>query len=268
MTDLARYLDRIGFKGPTTPTLETLQALHRAHLLAVPYENLDLQFGRTLGTSPKAAFDKLVVRRRGGWCYEMNGVFAMALEAIGFQVTRIAGGGGRGGAPGMTGNHLVVLVQLDEPWIADVGFADGPRDPFPVRPHAFTCAGFEFRLEALPAGAWRLHNHAAGSAPYYDFSLAAADEALLAEVCQRIQTNPESPKRLNAIVIRHTPAGLLQLRGRVLRDIGPDGATERLIDSAEEYTALLRDSFDLDLPDAAALWPRITARHRALFDPS
>jgi len=265
MAELARYLDRIGFTSQARPDLATLKALHRAHLLAIPYENLDVQMARPLGTRPLDAYDKLVERRRGGWCYEMNGVFAWALEQVGFQVTRIAGGVGRGGGPGLLGNHLVALVQLDEPWIADVGFGDGPLDPFPVRPHAFTAAGLPFRVEALEDGGWRLHNQPAGSAPYYDFTLQPADEALLATTCERIQTNPESPKLLNAIVIRHTPDGLLQLRGRVLRQITPTGVNERLLDTAEDFAATLHDQFALDLPEAASIWPRITARHNLLF---
>src|SRR5579862_4517964 len=132
--DLGAYLDRIGFRDEPRPDLGTLKALHRAHLLAVPYENLDVQFGRALTIEPHAAFDKIVTRRRGGWCYEMNGLLGAALDAVGFKVTRLAGAVMRevvGDA--VIGNHLVLLVDLDgQPWIADVGFGDGSLDPFPL----------------------------------------------------------------------------------------------------------------------------------------
>jgi N-hydroxyarylamine O-acetyltransferase len=71
--DLQAYFDRIGFAGPARPDLATLRAIHRAHLLAVPYENLDVQLGRPVTLDPAHAFDKIVRRRRGGWCYEMKG---------------------------------------------------------------------------------------------------------------------------------------------------------------------------------------------------
>src|SRR6185503_6394389 len=90
--DLQAYLDRIGFAGEARPDLATLTALHRAHLLAIPYENLDVQFGTPVTIEPAAAFEKIVTRGRGGWCYEMNGLFGAALDEIGFQVTRLAGG--------------------------------------------------------------------------------------------------------------------------------------------------------------------------------
>ncbi|WP_176695842.1 arylamine N-acetyltransferase family protein [Phenylobacterium immobile] len=267
MPDLREYLDRIAYDGPVSPSLDVLHALHRAHILAVPYENLDVQLGRPLTASREAAWEKIVGRRRGGWCYEMNGVFGLALELAGYDVTRVAGGVGRGGAPGMAGNHLVNLVRLPEGfWIADVGLADGPQDPFRLEAHAFSAAGFDFRLEDLGDGAWRLHNHDLGAAPYFDFRPVLADEALLESVCQAIQTHPESPKKLNALVMRHTPSGLLQLRGRVLREVTPEGrVAETLIATAAEWADVVRTRFDLDLPEAASLWPQISARHDTLF---
>lgn len=267
MPQIRDYLDRIGYDGPTAPNLETLRALHRAHILAVPYENLDVQMLRPLTSGRDAAWDKIVGRRRGGWCYEMNGVFGLALELLGFDVTRVAGGVGRGGAPGMAGNHLVNLVRLEDgSWIADVGLADGPREPFRLAAHGFDAAGFSFRVEDLGDGGWRLHNHAFGAAPYFDFRPEQANEALLERVCQSIQSNPESPKLLNALAMRHTPQGLLQLRGRILREITPEGiVSETLMNSAEEWAEVLATRFDLDLPEAASIWPRVAARHEVLF---
>jgi len=67
--ELAAYLERIGYAGPARPDLATLRAVHRAHLQAIPYENLDVQLGRPVSIDPAAAYDKIVRRRRGGWCY-------------------------------------------------------------------------------------------------------------------------------------------------------------------------------------------------------
>ena len=79
---------------PIATDLATLKALHRAHLLAIPYENLDVQMGRRRTTSPAEAYEKIVGEKRGGWCYEMNGTFGWALKEAGFKVTRLAGAGG------------------------------------------------------------------------------------------------------------------------------------------------------------------------------
>jgi N-hydroxyarylamine O-acetyltransferase len=265
--DLAAYFDRIGFQGEARPDAATLAALHRAHLLAIPYENLDVQFGRPVTVAPEAAFEKLVRRRRGGWCYEMNGLFGHALEAIGFQVTRLAGAVRRDlMGEIMVGNHLVLKIEVaGEPWIADVGFGDGAFEPFPLSEGPIVAGGFEMRLEKLDDRWWRFHNHAFGGAPSFDFTEAPADPALLAEKCQWLQTWPESPFVQNLTAQRHRPGGILVLRGRSFKRVRPDGADERLIGSAEDLVEVLAREFDLDVPEAAALWPRVAARHEALF---
>ena len=90
--DLQAYLDRIGFKGPVRPDLATLRAVHRAHQYAVPFENLDVQLRRPVVLDIEPNYDKIVRRRRGGWCYEMNGVMGWALREIGFDVMRMGAG--------------------------------------------------------------------------------------------------------------------------------------------------------------------------------
>jgi N-hydroxyarylamine O-acetyltransferase len=263
---LADYLDRIRYAGPVRPDLATLKGVHRAHHLAIPYENFDVQLGRRVTTDPAAAFDKIVGRARGGWCYEMNGLLGWALGEIGFEVTRMAGGvmrAARGDA--VVGNHLVLRVQLDQPWLADVGFGDGPLEPYPIADAAFRSGLFDYRLERQDGGWWRLHNHPAGGAPSFDFRAEPADEALLAASCDWLQSSPDSPFVQNAVAQWHRPDRLLLLRGRTLRTVKDGAVADHHIASAEEYARTLREAFDLDLPEAAELWSVVAARHRALF---
>src|SRR5258707_7305951 len=108
--DLKAYFDRIEFRGEARPDLATLRTLHRAHLRAIPYENLDVQLGRTVTTDPEAAFDKIVTRRRRGWCYEMNALFGAVLVQIRFKVTRIASAATRATTgDSAIGNHPLLL---------------------------------------------------------------------------------------------------------------------------------------------------------------
>lgn len=270
MNPLADYLRRIGFEGEARPDLGTLKRIHRLHHLAIPYENLDVQLGQPVTTDPAAAFDKIVGRGRGGWCYEMNGLLGWALAEIGFEVTRMAGGVVRQlRGDEMVGNHLVLRVETDEgPWMADVGFGDGPIDPYPIAEGSFRNGLFDFRLERPEDGWWRLHNHPAGGAPSFDFRMEPADEAGLAAKCEWLQTAPESNFVLNAVVQRHREDALLMLRGRTLRTATAAGLEDRMVGSADDYVALLREAFGLDLPEAAGLWPAILARHEALFGPA
>ena len=265
--DLSAYLDRIGYAGPLRPDLETLHALHRAHLLAIPYENLDVQLGRRVTTDPADAYDKIVRRGRGGWCYEMNGLFGWALGEIGFSVTQMAGAANRellGDT--VTGNHLVLLVDIGaERWIADVGFGDGSIDPYPLQEWERPIEGFPFRLSKLDARWWRFRNHPHGGAKSFDFQAEPADPALLAGRCDWLQSAPESGFVQNLVAQRFRDGTILQLRGRVLRQVTPAGVTQRVLDSADELLAVLREDFTLDVPEVAGLWPKVVARHEAVM---
>ena len=265
--DLAAYLARIGHEGRTRPDLATLRAVHRAHLLAIPYENLDVQLGRPGGVEPEAAFEKLVSGRRGGWCYEMNGTLGLALQAMGFQVTRMAGAVMREEFGARThGNHLVLRVELEDgPYIADVGFGDGILEPTPLRAGAIRTAGYDFRLERLDDGWWRFHNHPQGGATYFDFIDAPADPAQLAQTCHWLRTSPDSVFTQTVMMFRHRPDGVVGLLGRVLRRIYPDRKEDTVLPSAEAFMETLRDTFGVDLPDAETLWPKICARHDEVF---
>jgi N-hydroxyarylamine O-acetyltransferase len=266
--DLQAYFDRVGFKGLARPDLATLSALHRAHLQAIPYENFDVQLGRPLTPDPAAAFEKIVGRRRGGWCYEMNGAFGLVLAELGFKVTRMAGAAMRDMTGDIAiGNHLVLLIEIDgEPWIADVGFGDGTLEPFRLEPAAMTFGGYAFRLEAMGESWWRFHNHEHGGAKSFDFQVTPADPALLAAKCEVLQSAADSPFVLNAVAQRYRGETILQLRGRTLRRLTPSGDVDtQLLASADELVAILAAEFDLDLPEAATLWPRICARHEEVM---
>ncbi len=264
---VSEYLRRLGLKKRSKPDLNGLRALHRAHLTSIPYENIDVQLGRPLTTDPHAAFAKVVGRRRGGWCYEMNGTFGWALKELGFDVTRATGAVMREAlGEAAEGNHLVLKVEMEEgTYLADVGFGDGPRDPIRVSPGTFKSAGFKFDLNRIDDRWWRLTNHPRGAAKSFDFNVEPADEALLAAKCEFLQTSPQSPFVQNLVAQRHVEDGLLILRGKVLRNVRPDAVEETTIGSADELVALLRDRFDLDVPEVASLWPKICARHEEVL---
>lgn len=264
--ELAAYLRRIGFEGVARPDLATLKTIHRLHLLTIPYENLDVQLGRPVTIDPAAAFEKIVGRRRGGWCYEMNGLLGWALGEIGFDVTRVAGSVARAViGDAQPGNHLVLRIELEGSWLADVGFGDGPIEPFRISPGAFSSHIFRFELDRTADGWWRLINHPRGGAPSFDFRPEAADEAILAERSHWLQTAPQSPFVQNAVVQRQRPDGLAILRGKTLKVLTHDATESRDLASADEYVQMLSEVFGLILPEAADLWPAICARHEALF---
>ncbi len=196
----------------------------------------------------------------------MNGLLGWALGALGFKVTRATGAVMRAlaGDP-KNGNHLVLRVDLAEgTFLADVGFGDGPHDPFAVVPGRFTSHGFGYELTALDAAWWRLQDLRPG-AKSFDFTLGTADEALLSGKCALLQSAPISPFVQNLIAQRHTREGHAILRGRTISHVTPHGAQERLIGDAGDLAATLRTVFDLDVPEVAALWPKVAARHEEVM---
>lgn len=261
--DVDAYLTRIGLGERPPPTLEGLRALHHAHLRSVPYENLDVQLGRAVTIARPPIFQKIVDRRRGGWCYEMNGIFGWALGELGFSVRRATGAVTiTADREGSLGNHLVQRVELPEGlYLGDVGLSGGPLDPIPIAEGEFISGGFAYRVERLDDGWWRFHNDPRSGPPAFDFSLAPADEGLFERRCAELQRADWSPFVQNLICARFTRSGIQLLLGRVLRHVTPDGREERLLETADELVEALGDAFGLDVPEAATLWPRICERH-------
>lgn len=263
---LSDYLDRIGYAGPTQPCAAVLKAIHRKHVETIPYENLDIQFGKPVTRNPAAIFDKLVTRKRGGWCYEMNGLLGWALEEIGFRVERLAGAVRRDTfGETAVGNHLVLIADLGEPWLVDAGFGDGLIEAAPLRIGAFENGPFHCRLEDLGGGWIRYHNDPRGGGPTYDFNRSVTDDALLERSSRFLQESNDSTFVFNAVVQRWRPDRHLSMRGRVLTTLTRDEKISETIGDAESFVCALREHFALDLPDAAALWPKICARHEDLF---
>lgn len=253
------YLARIGHAGPVAPDLATLVALHRRHVQAIAWENLDVPLGRPLSRDPVAAWRKIVERGRGGWCYEMNGLFALMLEAIGFRVTRLTAGVMREqNGDFMVGNHLTTIVHLDRDYLADVGIGSGLIEPVPLAEGSYRQDFMTFRLERLESGWWRLHNHPGVIPPSFDFSPDFHDEVLLDERCAWLQTDPGSPFRRSAVVHRHSPGRLESLVGGEAIAFTAVGRSSEPIGDAEDFAGRLA-TLGLDVPEILKLWPAVAA---------
>lgn len=133
--DLNAYLARIEYTGAQNATAETLRALHRAHATHIPFENLDIQLGKSILLDLASLQAKLVRARRGGYCFEQNALFAAALEQLGFTVTRLAARVRFGSAEVRPRTHMVLKVEADgKSWLCDVGFGGwGLLEPIALR---------------------------------------------------------------------------------------------------------------------------------------
>ena len=260
---LDAYFERIRYTGPRKPDFATLDAISRAHVFAVPFENLDVQLGRPVRLDIESIFDKLVARRRGGWCYEQNGLLGWALGEIGFDVTRLAGGVNRSAAgDDMLGNHLCLKVRLDRDYLVDAGFGGSLIGPLPLAEGALTQPPFSLSLQRADGAFWRFTEDAGGAPFGFDFTDGAADETLLNAKCAFLQTAGQSPFVQNLVAQQREPARHKVLRGRVLTILSEGGKETRTLQSADELVETLARKFALDVPEIADVWPKICARHK------
>jgi N-hydroxyarylamine O-acetyltransferase len=219
------YLARIGAAPGRGSDLPRLTALVRAHLEAVPFENLDIHRGVRLSLERSALYDKIVARGRGGFCYELNGLFAWLLEELGFAVSRhgarVIGQGGELGPPL---DHLALAVAGDDfaPHLVDVGFGEGPRRPMPLEAGAeIEELGLRWELEA--AGdelRLRLADSAGPAAPGSGYLLERRPRPLsdFEDMCRFHQSSPSSPFVRGRLCSLATAVGRISLTGTQLRE--------------------------------------------------
>jgi len=263
---LKDYLQRIRYEGPVKPNFECLKKVHRHQALSVPYENLDIQLQRPVDQDIERIFDKIVKKKRGGWCFELNGLLDWALREIGFDVTRCLAGISRNErGDTILGNHLVLLIQLDDVYLADLGLGDGIREPIPIKPGIYIQDDLVFRLETLDDGYWRFHNHGFGYPTPFDFKTIPADEQLIAGKCHLLQHAPESIFVQNLVCQIMTINSVTCLTGQVLRYKTSRGTSKKLLNSAEELVNTLAEVFGIQDPSAKLVWPRVRQRHIELF---
>jgi len=131
--DIDAYLQRINYEGEKAPAVDTLKSIHHAQLYTIPFENFDIQLGRAINLNSEAIFEKLVQKNRGGYCFELNGIFLMALKSMGFDVRALLARVHVTGTPTGRGHQIELVTINERQWIADVGFgAETPRAPIPL----------------------------------------------------------------------------------------------------------------------------------------
>lgn len=248
--DLDAYLARLNHSGPVRPTQDCLEALHRAQLYTIPFENFDIQLGRGISLEPAALCDKLVRRARGGYCFELNGLFLMALRAIGFEARPLLGRVHLVEPPSGR-EHLFLLVTLQgRPWIADVGFGGpGFRAPIPFeldRPTSHDGLTFRF-VEAGPYGVMLQTLKQGQWLDLYSFDLGHVFPADIALGNHFTSTHPNSLFTLARVVALPTPGGRVSLLNRTLRTVSAGAEQVWELTEGQAYLDALKSHFGIEL---------------------
>ena len=252
---LQDYLDRIGYTGEARADLATVTAMMRRQLFTVPFENLDVQAGKIVSLVPEEIVDKIVARRRGGYCYEVNGIFAMALQALGVPYQLVA-------ARPMfyparrPRTHMVIVVTLDGvQWLCDLGFGSyGIRAPIRLdlldtelvqdddvfmlsKPNER-----EFLVQARVGGEWMNQ---------FGFDLSHQEWIDFMPANYLNSTHPESIFVKTLLLVQHRADGRSILLGDTLKTI-TRGVVEQRSMGPEERATVVREVFGLTLPSSGA----------------
>ena len=245
---MAAYVERIGLHGPLRPTADTLRRLQVAHLLSVPFENLSIHSGEPVRLEDDALFEKIVTRRRGGFCYELNGLFAWLLRSLGFRVTMLAAEVMNArGEWGLPFDHMALLVTLEDPWLVDVGFGDSFVEPLRLEPATGQSQGQRsYRLDPADGRFVLMRRGRDGSwTPQYRFDLTPYEYADYEEMCRYHQTSPQSPFTQKRVCSLATPDGRITISGMHLIRTTDDDRQERQLSTEADYLDALREHFGI-----------------------
>lgn len=254
--DQRAWLDRIGYSGSLSPTLQTLNGMVLAHSHAIAYESLDIMLGRTPKLDVASLQKKMIAGKRGGYCLEQNILFRAGLKSLGYQIISLQGRVVRGmdiDAP-RPAIHMLLRVELPEgPYLADVGFGNlAPTSALllkpeieqetPHEPMRFIDVGGELTLQAKLGNNWE-HIYRVIPYPRVDGEYDITN--------WYTATHPHTPYRSNIIAARPGPGRtrITMFNARKTTRHATGKVERRLLESEHEYRSVLRDEFGLNLSD-------------------
>lgn len=242
--DLDAYLRRIGVSEPT------LHNIHTAHVTTIPFENITVLLGETPELDLPSLQAKLVDRRRGGYCFEHNTLYAAALERVGIQVTRLAGRSDVGADRVRPRTHMTLVATVDgEQWLTDVGWgAGGFLEPIPLAEGTVKQGVWTYRLVRDSEWHFQLEGPE-GWEPMYRFAIEHTYPADYEMANHYTATWPPSAFRQRLIAQLPTPTHRIRLAGNVRTVADPDGVKDEQILTREEVLASLADDFGMELND-------------------
>ena len=247
--DITAYLERINYPGSRTPSAETLRNLQVAHLLSVPFENLSIHVHEAIVLNDEALFDKIVERRRGGFCYECNGLFAALLRALGFDVSMLSAEVARaGGGFSQPFDHMTLMVKLEETWLVDVGFGDSFLEPLNMDNSTEQIQGPEsFRIVAEDQYLVVQRQYEHEWKKEYRFTLQPYKYADFEEMCRYHQTSPQSHFTQKRICSLATSDGRITLSDMRFIVTSDGVREERTLTDQEEYDEILLKQFGIKM---------------------
>lgn len=249
--DTKKYLRRIGIENSgISPTIENLKNLQRRHLLTTPFENLDIHWKRQILLDTARFYEKIVEEKRGGFCYELNGLFNELLSSLGYQTRLVSARVSKGnGDFGQEFDHLAIVVTFgDKEYLADVGFGAFSAEPLLI----------DFEIEQKDAnGTFALRKYDEdylevakkdGDAWQSEYIFKPFGRALseFAGMCEFHQTSPESHFTRGKICSLMLENGRKTLTGKAFIETKNGEKSETEISSEDEFYTVLAREFRIE----------------------
>ncbi len=255
--EIEKYLERIGYKGNTEPALGLLNALQKKHLLNIPFENLDIHYKIPIELNLANIFEKVVIKRRGGFCYELNGIFHELLNSMGFNVkmisARVFDQNQQIFSPEF--DHLAIIVKIDSiDYLADVGFGEFAFSPLKIELNTIhNDERGSFRIERHDDLYYKVAKRAGENwVPEYMFSLKKRGLDEFKDMCHYNQTSPLSHFTQNKFCSLAAEKGRITVTANKIKITEGDSVTELQLDSEEELLVALEKYFHIRLNDRIA----------------
>lgn len=247
------YLERIEIHNRLESHYAFLAELQQSHLLHVPFENLDVIQKRKIELNPQQLFEKIVHQNRGGFCYELNGLFAWLLDHLGYQVNLLSAQVYDGDRDdfGPEFDHMTLLVQTGGSYLVDVGFGDSFRTPLPMPKGQAEDVSGSYRIYKNPRSKeplYELHRHNEhGWQPQYRFSTIPRQITDFEAMCDYHQTSPESSFTQRTLCTRATLYGRVTLTENSLTITDGEEKRMRTVSSRQEFNQFLQEYFEIQV---------------------
>lgn len=245
------YLKRIGYNGSLEPTLPVLAQLQKAHLLHIPFENLDIHYGHVIALDLDKIFNKVVLNHRGGFCYELNGLFCELLTSLGFVTKRVSA---RVYTPekgyGYEFDHLVTLVKLGGfEYLTDVGFGDFAYAPIKIELDVEQCdMTNKYKVKSYDDGYLQINRlDGTDMVPEYIFKNQRREYQEFANMCTYHQTNPDSHFTRNKLISLATIDGRKTLTDKKFKVTRGSTVIETPIKTEAEFERYLWSEFAIKM---------------------
>ncbi|WP_246615768.1 arylamine N-acetyltransferase family protein [Aquimarina litoralis] len=247
---IKEYLNRINYQGNHTPNLEVLKELQKGHLLNVPFENLDIHYNRSIDLDASKFYKKIVIENRGGFCYELNGLFQILLNNLGFKSKIISARvyDSKKEDFGEEYDHLAIIVELDQnEYLVDVGFGEFTFHPLIITPNKvqkdprgnFIIEGIngEYTVSKINGDIKSIE---------YKFTTKSRELNEFQGMCNYHQTNPNSHFTQKKLITKPINDGRVTLTGNTLKITKNNSIQENIELSKSEYTEQLFKWFQIN----------------------